>query len=36
MTWTDTLVGFIFGFVIATVIFYVIPKVRAKALKQPK
>jgi hypothetical protein len=33
MTWTDTLVAFIFGFVIATVIFYVIPKVRAKALK---
>ena len=36
MPWTDSLVAFIFGFVIATVIFYVIPKVRAKALKQPK
>jgi len=36
MTWTDTLVGFIFGFLTAFVIFFVIPRVRAKALKQPK
>ena len=36
MEWTDVLVGFIFGFLVAFVIFHVIPKVQAKALKQPK
>jgi len=32
MLWTDVLVGFIFGFLVAFVIFHVIPKNRFKGI----